>query len=156
MDQCRSSTVQCTFNQYYCLSPVTQMLQGYDVDLVGRFSFNPKSRRIRLIHQMERRISVWFDRNTWDQLWRLSALTGLVISVGLTEMSLSIWQNCYPQYPSFVYILLTRTINIIQTRGGLWQVCATGRESSAISNRNFLLKGKRQGFQQGQRSFSIF
>ena len=54
----------------------------------------------------------------------------------------------------------TRTINKqttnIQTRGGLCQVCATGRESSAISNRNFLLKGKRQGFQQGQWSFSIF
>ena len=29
------------------------------------------------------------------------ALTGLVISVGRTEMSLSIWQNCCPQYPSF-------------------------------------------------------
>ena len=156
MVQCRSSTVQCTFNQYYCLSAVTQVLQGYDVDLVGWFSFNPKSRRIRLIHQMERSISVWSDPNTRDQLWRLSALTGLVISVGRTEMSLSIWQNCCPQYPSFVDILLTRTINIIQSRGGLCQVWATGRESSAISNRNFLLKGKRQGFQQGKRSFSIF
>ena len=37
-----------------------------------------------------------------DQLWRWSTLIGLVISVGRTEMSFSIWQSCC--------ILLTRTI----------------------------------------------
>ena len=45
-----------------------------------------------LTTQMERSISVWPDRNARDLLWRLSALTGLVISVGRTKMSLSIWQ----------------------------------------------------------------
>ena len=35
-------------------------------------------------------------------------------------------------------ILLTRPITIMQTRGGLGQVCATGRGSSEISNQNFL------------------
>ena len=39
------------------------------------------------------------------QLSRWSTLTGLVISVGRTEMSLSIWQNCCTQYRSFVSCL---------------------------------------------------
>ena len=149
MVQCRSSTVQCTFNQYYCLSAVTQVLQGYDVDLVGWFSFNPKSRRIRLIHQMERSISVWSDRNTRDQLWRCFDRSG---HFGRSDRNVPfhLTKLLSPD------ILLTRTINIIQLRGGLCQVWATGRESSAVSNQNFLLKGKRQGFQQGKRSFSIF
>ena len=69
---------------------------------------------------MERTISVWSDQNVRDQLWRRSTLNGLVISVGRTEMTLSIWQNgstalLYPAYK-----------NNNQTRGGLGRVCATG------------------------------
>ena len=67
------------------------------------FLFNSKFREFRLVHQMEQTISVWFDRNIRDQLWRWSTLTGLVISVGRTEMFLSIWQNCCPQYRNFCW-----------------------------------------------------
>ena len=63
-------------------------------------------------------------RNMRDQLWRWSSLTGPVISVGRTGMSLSIWQNCCPQYRSFVFCN--------QTRGGL------GRNFKP----EFLLNGK--------------
>ena len=59
----------------------------------GRFPFNLKFRKIRLVHQMEPSISVWCDRNIRDQLWRWSTLTVLVISVVRAEMSFSIWQN---------------------------------------------------------------
>ena len=48
---------------------------------------------------------IWSDRNIRDQLWRWSTLTGPVISVGRTEMSLSIWQNCCSQYLFFVSFL---------------------------------------------------
>jgi len=57
-----------------------------------------------------------------DQLWRWSTLTGPVISVGRTEMSLSIWQNCCPMHRSFVSCLQNNN----QKRGGLDRVCATG------------------------------
>ena len=33
----------------------------------GRFPFNPKSSEFRLVHQMERTISLWSDRNIRDQ-----------------------------------------------------------------------------------------
>ena len=76
-----------------------------------------------------------------DQLWSWSSLTGPVISVGRTEMSRSIWQNCCPQYRSFVFCN--------QTRGGLGRVFATGRDCS-IGHVEFpkfqtgkLLNGKR-------------
>ena len=52
----------------------------------GRFPFNPEFRKFRLVHLMERTISVWSDRNIRDQLWRWSTLTGPVISVGRTEI----------------------------------------------------------------------
>ena len=74
----------------------------------GRFPFNPK---VRLVHQMERTISVWSDRNIRDQLWRWSTVTGLVISVGRTEMSLSICQNCCPQYRSFLSCLQDQVVS---------------------------------------------
>ena len=71
---------------------------------------------------MERIISVWSDRNIRDQLWSRSTLTGLVISVGRTEMTLSIWQNVVPStallYPAYK--------NNNQTRGGLGRVWAAG------------------------------
>ena len=70
--------------------------------LKGRFPFNPKFRKFRLVYKMEQTISglvrpeysgpalkvVHFDR------------------CGRTEMSLSIWQNCCPQYRPFVSCLL--------------------------------------------------
>ena len=43
--------------------------------------------------------------NIRDQLRRKSTLIGLVISIRRTEMSLSIWQNCCPQYRSLVSCL---------------------------------------------------
>ena len=60
---------------------------------------------------MERTISVWSDRNLPDQLWRWSTVTGLVISVGRTEMSLSICQNCCPQYRSFLSCLQAQVVS---------------------------------------------
>ena len=48
---------------------------------------------------------VWSDPNIRDQLRRWSTLIGLVISIRETEVSLSIWQNCCPQYPSLVSCL---------------------------------------------------
>ena len=45
------------------------------------------------------------DRNIQDQLWWWSTLTVLVISVGRTKKSLSIWQNCCLQYRSLVSCL---------------------------------------------------
>ena len=68
-------------------------------------SFNPKFWKFRLVYQMEWTISFWSDRNIRDQLRRWSTLTGLDISVGRTEMSLFIWQNCCAQYLSFVFCL---------------------------------------------------
>ena len=67
--------------------------------------------------------------NIRDQVWRWSSLTGLVISVGRTEMSLSIWQNCCLQYRSFVFCN--------QTCGGL------GRVFGHAEFPKFLLNGKR-------------
>ena len=89
----------------------------------GRFPFNPNFWKFRLVHQMERTISVWSGRNIRDQLWRWSTLTGLGFSVGRTEMSLFIWQNCCPQYRSFVSCLQENNNN---RRGGLGRVYATG------------------------------
>ena len=72
-------------------------------------------------------------RNIRDQLWRWSSLTGPVISVGWTEMSLSIWQNCCPQYRSFV--LCNQTLGSgLCNREGLFH---WARGISEISNRNF-------------------
>ena len=68
----------------------------------GRFPFNPKFQKFRLVHQMEWTISLWSDWNIRDQLLRWSTLTGLVISVDWTEMSRSIRQTCCPQCHSFV------------------------------------------------------
>ena len=48
---------------------------GYGTDLPlsrtghhGRFPFNPKVRKFRFVHQMERTILVWSDRNIRDHL----------------------------------------------------------------------------------------
>ena len=77
-------------------------------------------------------ISVWSYWNIGDQLWRWSTLTGRVILFGRTEMSLSIWQNCYPQYCSFVFSLQEQYQNALWCGSGLcnWNVV------------EFLLNGK--------------
>ena len=62
----------------------------------------PKIPEISVWNQMEKTISIRSDRNIWDHPSRWSTLTGQVTSVGRTETSLSIWQNCCPQYRSFV------------------------------------------------------
>ena len=87
-----------------------------------RFPFNLKFRKIWLVHQMEWTISVWSDQNMHDQLWRWSTLTGPVILVSRTKMSLSIWQIVVPNtallYPAYK--------SNKQMHGGLGWVCATG------------------------------
>ena len=111
-----------------CFFKLHSVYLGYGshdtTQIFGCFPFNPKFRKFRLVHQMERTISVWFDRNIRDQLWRWSTLTGLVISVGRTGMSLSIWQNCCSQSRFFVSWFHYK--NNKQTRGCLGLVCATG------------------------------
>ena len=72
----------------------------------GRFPFNPKVLKFRLVHQKERTISVWSARNIRDQLWRWSTVTGLVISVGRTAVSL-----CCPQYRSFLSCLQEQVLS---------------------------------------------
>ena len=73
----------------------------------GRFPFSPKFRKFRL--EMERTSSVRSVWNIWEHLWRWSTLTGPVISVGPTELSLSILTELFSLVPLFC-ILLTRTI----------------------------------------------
>ena len=41
---------------------------GRDLAHHGRFPFNPKLQKFQLLHQLERTISVWSNRNFWDQL----------------------------------------------------------------------------------------
>ena len=88
---------------------------------------------------MERTILVRSDRNIWEHLWRWSTLTGLVISVGQTNMSLC---TCKTVVPSTALLYLTYKNND-QTRGGLGRVCAT-RMCHSIQGtwnfRNFKLK----------------
>ena len=88
-----------------------------------RFPFSPKFRKFRLEIKWNGP-SVRSDRNTWDNLWRWSTLTGPVIFVGRTKMSLIIWKHCWPSTallrPAY------KSNNQTVTRGGLGQVCATG------------------------------
>ena len=70
-------------------------------------------------------ISVCSDQNIRGQLWRLSTWTGQVISVGPTEMPLSIWQNLLSPVPLFS-ILLTRIITKRAVAYVVGRVCATG------------------------------
>ena len=94
-------------------SPYLGRGEGWGSLFYGRFPFNLKFRKIRLVHQMEPSISVWCDRNIRDQLWRWSTLTVLVISVGGAEMSFSIWQNRCSKYRSFVNIKGGRTQTMV-------------------------------------------
>ena len=57
--------------------------------------------------QMEQTILVRFGQNIWQHLWRWST--------GMTEMTLSIWNNCCPRYCSSVPCLQVPT----QTHSGL-------------------------------------
>ena len=77
------------------------------IEMEGRFPFSPKFRKFRL--EMKRTSSVRSDWNIWGHLWRWSTLTGPVISVGPTELSLSILTKLFSLVPLFC-ILLTRTI----------------------------------------------
>ena len=65
---------------------------------------------------------VWSDRNVRNQLWRWSTLTDLVISVGRTEMSLSMDKIVVPS----TALLYPACKNNKQTRWGFGRVCATG------------------------------
>ena len=91
-------------------------------------------------------ISVWSDRNFRDQLWRWSTLTGLVISVGQTEMSLSVWQNFCPQAVPLFCILLSRTITkrAVAWVGTVQPECTVPLSTRSFRNfkPGFLLNGK--------------
>ena len=89
----------------------------------GRFQFSTKFRKISVGNQIERTISVRSYQNIWDIFeGGRSTLKGPVISVGWTEMSLSIWQivvlSAAPLYPACK--------NNKETPGGLGRVCVTG------------------------------
>ena len=75
-----------------------------------------------LVYQMEQTISVCSNQNIRDQLWRLSTLTGQVISVDQTDGPFPFDKIVVPRtallYPAYK--------NNNQTRGGLDRVCATG------------------------------
>ena len=97
---------------------------------------------ISVRNQMEQTILVWSDRNIWDYLWRWSStLTGLVISVGRTKMSFSIWQidvlSTAPLYPACKWI---GSGLCIQNVSFYW-----AREISEISNGNFCWMESAQG-----------
>ena len=55
---------------FYSHRYVSQYHYYFSKCSLGRFPFNPKFRKFKLVHQMERTISVWSDRNIRDQLWR--------------------------------------------------------------------------------------
>ena len=81
-----------TLYQHLCKSPSPQVTQAWI-----RIPFNPTFRTFHWSNETEC-IFNWSDRNIGDQLWRWSTLTRLV---GPN------WQNCCPQYRSFVSSLLT-------------------------------------------------
>ena len=120
----------------YCLE---SGIQGVNSRIQGRFPFNSKFRKFWLVHQIERTYSFWSDRNVRNQLWRWSTLTGLVISIGRTEMSLSVWQNCCPKYRSFVSCLQEQWPNPRWPESGLCNRNVSfhwARGSSESSNQN--------------------
>ena len=98
-------------------------------DAEGAFHSTQNSRNFGWLEQT---ISVWSYQNIGDQLWMWSTLTGRVILFGRTEMSLSMWQNCCPQYSSFVSSLQEQYQNALWYGSGLcnWNVL------------EFLLNGK--------------
>ena len=91
------------------------------LDMMGAFHSTQNSGKFRLVHQMERIISVWSDRNIRDHLWRWSSLTGQVISVGPKCPFLFV--KIVVPSPALLYPAYK---NNNQTRGDLGRVCATG------------------------------
>ena len=75
---------------------------------------------------MERTILVWSNHNIWDQLWKWSTLTGLVVSVGQMKCPFPFDKIVVPStahlYPAYK--------NNNQMHSGLGQACATGLCSS--------------------------
>ena len=76
---------------YYVWAACAQCLVGKH-QLVA-LSIQAKILQISARNQMELTISVRSNRNIWNHLWRWSTLTGLVILVGRTEISLSIYSR---------------------------------------------------------------
>ena len=99
-----SALVEISYNYLSCEFTAHDACNNAEMNLKSTGAFL-STQNSGLVYQMERTISVWSNQNIPDQLWRLSTLTGQVISAGRTEMSLSIWQNCCPQYCSFVSCL---------------------------------------------------
>ena len=97
---------------FYSHGYVSQYHYHFSKCSLGRFPFNPKFRKVKLVHQMEQTISVWSDRNIRDQLWR------------------SVGPKCPFPFDKIVVpstaLLYPACKNNNQTRGGLGRVCATG------------------------------
>ena len=117
----------------------TNCIQAAAIEMEGRFPFTPKFQKFRL--EMERTSTVRSDWNIWEHLWRWSTLTGLVISVGPTELSLSILTKLFSLVPLFC-ILLTRTITrrAVAWVGAVQTECTVPLGSWALTE--FLLNGK--------------
>ena len=69
---CQLSGDVIGYEESKCLCHVTNhLLSQYNSRVLlvkGRVPLNPKFLKFRSVHQMERTISVWSDRNVWDQL----------------------------------------------------------------------------------------
>ena len=104
-----------------------------------RFPFSPKFRKFLL--EMERTSSVLSDWNIWEYLWKWSTLTGPVISVGPTELSLSIVTKLFSLVPLFC-IVLTRTITrrAVAWVGSVQTECTVPLGTWALTE--FFLNGK--------------
>ena len=98
------------------------VIRVYRKEFQGTFHSTQNCRKFRLVHQMERTISVLSYRNIRDQLWRSSTLTGLARHFGPKYPFL--FDKLLSPVPLFC-ILVTR---IITKRAVAWVwawVCAT-------------------------------
>ena len=88
----------------------------------------------------EKTIQFILTRIFWGQLWRWSTLTSLVILAGQTKMSLSICQNCCPQYCSSVscwQLLCTINKCAVACVGTVQQECRFGTWNFWSFKQNF-------------------
>ena len=117
-------------------------IHGLKSRIQGRFPFNPKFRKFRLVHQMERTNSVWSDRNV-----NSGPALKVVHFDRSSHFDLSDWNvpfrlTKFLSTVSLFCILLTRTIT---KRAVAWVGSVRnvpfywGRGSSESSNRNFTL-----------------
>ena len=79
--------------------------------------------------KMKQTILDWSDQNIWDHLWRWSTLTGPVILVIQTGMSLFIWQKSIV-VPSTAHLYIVQAWLLHTQHSNVWWLmdrdCATG------------------------------